>query len=409
MKKVILMSIDKNELRNLYIEENKSRKQIAVKFGLSESSIKFYLKKFGIIKQKIKLEKRECKACGKLFRVNSRHKHFCSLNCMRTWQKNHKLKEKQCVICGKKFYVSRDSYKKKCCSSTCSVILRRQTNLERYGVEACTQREEIKNKIMKTNLNKYGSICSLHGEDIEKKVKSTLIERYGVENPMQAKQIKEKVKETSIARYGTEHPFQNKEIRLKYEETMNKKYGVEHPSKSKEILQKKVDNNVKKWKVPYPITSSVVQEKIDETKRKNHSYNTSKPEEIIHKLLVKLYKDVKRQYKSKLYPFHCDFYIPILDLYIEYQGYPTHGGEPFDPTNKQHINKLKSWIKKSEEINLRGNKKDQYSKYVEVWTKKDPEKREIARKNKLNWIEFFSLEDFNNWFMLQEKSYVLNN
>ena len=44
MKKVILMSIDENELRNLYIEENKSRKQIAIKFGLSESSIKFYLK-----------------------------------------------------------------------------------------------------------------------------------------------------------------------------------------------------------------------------------------------------------------------------------------------------------------------------------------------------------------------------
>lgn len=50
------------------------------------------------------------------------------------------------------------------------------------------------------------------------------------------------------------------------------------------------------------------------------------------------------QYKSSVYPWHCDFYIKELDLYIEYQGYYTHGNHPFDIYNnedKVHLNELK--------------------------------------------------------------------
>ena len=44
---------------------------------------------------------------------------------------------------------------------------------------------------------------------------------------------------------------------------------------------------------------------------------------------------------SDLYPFHCDFYIPSLNLYIEYNGSWTHGKHPFDSLSKEDQNRLK--------------------------------------------------------------------
>ena len=53
---------------------------------------------------------------------------------------------------------------------------------------------------------------------------------------------------------------------------------------------------------------------------------------------------------------------------------------------------------KAKEINFKGNKKTKYLKYIEIWTIKDPLKRETARKNELNYIEFFNMKQFMEWF-----------
>ena len=60
--------------------------------------------------------------------------------------------------------------------------------------------------------------------------------------------------------------------------------------------------------------------KSDNTKRIKCTFNTSKPEEKGYKLLYNKFGfcNVKRQYRTKLYPFACDFYIKSLDTYIEF-------------------------------------------------------------------------------------------
>ena len=133
------------------------------------------------------------------------------------------------------------------------------------------------------------------------------------------------------------------------------------------------------------------------TKKKNNSFNTSKDEDYIYKCLYSKFKSVKRQYKSKKYPFHCDFYIPELDLYIEYQGDWSHGKYKrkifgsFNKTLNEHLDLLNLWKSKAKPRN-------RYEQAVNVWTKRDPLKRQIAKENKLNWIEFFTIEEFENWF-----------
>lgn len=127
-----------------------------------------------------------------------------------------------------------------------------------------------------------------------------------------------------------------------------------------------------------------------ETKRKNGTFVSSKAENEIKELLIKKFPNLKWQYKSEPYPFACDFYIPDLDLYIEYQGNWTHGGKPFTKT-KEDLEKLNSWLEKAKNSHY-------YDSAINVWTKRDPMKRKIAKQNNLNWKEFFSKNEFLLWF-----------
>ena len=139
---------------------------------------------------------------------------------------------------------------------------------------------------------------------------------------------------------------------------------------------------------------------IFKTKKENNSFNKSQEEQKIKKLLLNKFKNLKCQYKSKVYPFACDFYIPSLDLYVEYQGFWTHGQYnhkiygPFDKNNNEHVNLLNIWIDKSKTSNF-------YKKAIHVWTESDPLKRETAKKNNLNWIEFFTMDQFMEWYNKQ--------
>ena len=91
---------------------------------------------------------------------------------------------------------------------------------------------------------------------------------------------------------------------------------------------------------------------------------------------------------SEEYPFPCDFYIPSIDTYIEYQGFWTHGKEPYIGSEEQK-NVLNLWKNKNS---------TQYKRAIKTWTIEDIKKREIAIQNNLNWLEFFNMNQFMHWF-----------
>lgn len=83
--------------------------------------------------------------------------------------------------------------------------------------------------------------------------------------------------------------------------------------------------------------------------------------------------DVIRHYHSdSRYPFDCDFYIKSKDMFIEYQGHQTHGPEPFDSKNNQHIDYL--------------NKCRSRGVDMSTWVKRDPHKLEVAEKNNITLL-----------------------
>jgi len=250
-----------------------------------------------------------------------------------------------------------------------------QTNKERYGGNAPACSEYIRSKMYKTNKEKYGKEFALQCDSFKEKAKNTTKERYGVDNASKSEIIKEKKAKTTLKHYGVENPFQAEICKEKLKQTCIERYGVQYPNQNEEIKQKG-------W----------------QKKKENGTTNTSKPENQIYKLLKIKFNIVERQYKSEEYPFACDFYIPSLNLYIEYQGTIEHGKEPYDPNNLEHQAIIKEWLRRAELREAKIGKESRYRGFIDTWTVRDPKKREISRKNNLNWIEFFTLNQFIQWY-----------
>ena len=119
--------------------------------------------------------------------------------------------------------------------------------------------------------------------------------------------------------------------------------------------------------------------------------------EIYNKLLV-IFPNIKTQYKSKLYPFNCDFYIPEIDTYIEFHGSQFHHFHPFDKNNPDDIKELERLKVENNKKQLEGKIKNQYSGMISTWTIRDVKKRTIAKKNNLNFLEFYTLDEFYIWY-----------
>ena len=198
------------------------------------------------------------------------------------------------------------------------------------------------------------------------KYKQTCLEKYGVESNLNIPEVKEKIKQTCLEKYGVEFATQADVVKEKIKQTCLKRYGVPNGGGSKQSL-----------------------DKIANTKRKNHSFTTSKPEENLYKEIKSIYPSVIRQYKESRYPYNCDFYIPELDMFIELQGSWTHGKHPYNEKSNQDQLILNKW--KSRLLDNHGF----YLTAIKVWTISDPKKRETAKKNNLNYVELFNKEDIN--------------
>lgn len=240
--------------------------------------------------------------------------------------------------------------------------------------------------------------------------KRTLQKKYGVSNISQCNHIKDKKKQTSLDHYGVENPSQFSGIKEKIKQNCLNKYGVDSTNSLQWKKEKVRKTNLEKYNVPnimqvltteklnkhaQRIKDKIINNKphmvnqIYNTKKANNSFNISQSEIYIREMLEKVV-EVRTQYKSKEYPFACDFYISSLNLYIEYNGTWTHGGMPY-VHNEQCNSKLQIWKEKAKTSKF-------YQNAIKTWTIRDVIKRETARRNKLNWLEFFTLKDFYDWY-----------
>jgi very-short-patch-repair endonuclease len=124
---------------------------------------------------------------------------------------------------------------------------RKQTNLEKYGVEHYTQTEEYLEKTKQTNIEKYGVEHFSQTEEYLEKTKQSNLDRYGVEHPMYLDEFKklsaEKRNQVMLEKYGTTHAYGVEEFRIKAAEskikTNQERYGVDYYYQSDEFKEKR--------------------------------------------------------------------------------------------------------------------------------------------------------------------------
>lgn len=200
--------------------------------------------------------------------------------------------------------------------------------------------------------------------------------------------------------YSETHKKRLSELRMgKAPSNKGQPCSSEKKEKIRQTLKKKNQNQKFKentgW-TKYWINGGNTKEKIQqitkkqqETKEKNNTFNTSKPETSVYLYLKKVFANelVYRNYKSERYPYRCDFYIKSEDLFIELNLHWTHGPHPFDENNPEDIVLLNKWKEKAKTSKF-------YEQAIYVWTVLDKEKIKVAQINNLNYKLIYTKENF---------------
>ena len=168
------------------------------------------------------------------------------------------------------------------------------------------------------------------------------------------------------------------------EQKMLQKYGVKNAFQLQLVIQNNKNNQ------------NLIQDKKNQTHRRNKSFKSSEPENEGYKILSQISKNIIRNYTSPKYPFKCDYYLVDKDIYIELNQSWTHGGMPYDASKESCISQLKMWQDKSKMSRY-------YLNAIETWTIRDIKKRNLAKENKLNYIEFWNISDLKAWVDNQNK------
>ena len=310
-------------------------------------------------------ERPVCQVCGNpvefVGRKNNIFAKTCCKYCFKiTTQQNTTKHERKPLTEEELYYLSLSRFEKV-----------RYTCLKKYGVEHVSQlptntfksnnpqkRQDIKDKTKETRLQRYGqymspnNIESLLQDDVKKKRRESFIH-------------------TMEYRYGDIN-YRNWD---KYKQTCLERYGVDCWSKTNEFKQVMYDKH------------DEIQQKIYKTHKINNSFNQSKPENESYEVLKEIFPDVIREYKSDVYPFRCDFYIPSIDTYIECHYHWTYGKRLYSGS-PEDMKIVAEWKQKNT---------DYYKNAIKVWTKLDVKKYQCALEHNLNYLLFYNMQELIDW------------
>lgn len=267
-----------------------------------------------------------------------------------------------CPVCKKETkWQSFDRGYLKHCSCICTqkdkeVIKKREDCcIQKYGVKNPYQAEEIKTKIQNTNLQKYGVAYNLQRQETIEQAKKTKLLKYGNATYNNTA----KIKQTCLAKYGVDSYSKTDQFKVNLLNTLNfneiAKKG--YKTKSKKILQMKqlgyitIQDALSKYGQSWyknnivPIVYkyhtgfiSFKDEKIIEKYYLNNNGHSSQEENQLFEILKKYYNGTIIHGENKIIaPYEVDFYLPDLNIAIEYNGIYWHSTK--FKNNDYHYNK----------------------------------------------------------------------
>lgn len=209
---------------------------------------------------------------------------------------------------------------------------RKQTCIEKYGVEYSSQAETVKDKVKATNLERFGTEYVFGSKEIQEQIRKTNMEKYGVEYCSQREDVKEKVIATCLERFGTEHPSQSDEIKFKMKETSVENYGVAYPSQNKAVKEKTKKTLQDRYGVSSPFQLPGIMEKSNATQMERYGVDhywardakriteTGQPVNEWYALLP----DPKPTYGAFLFSYKGQLEVPLAELETIMSNYRNH-------------------------------------------------------------------------------------
>lgn len=260
----------------------------------------------------------------------------------------------------------------------------------------------------------HATCCKEHERLLAKRNETeTLKSKYGVDTTFKIPEINQRRLERSLTpeakakrrqtmkdRYGYEYAFRNPEsVKVAMRNSaLYRTNRAKNTLQMNKILLENPGTTIDDYRgIPeyeelvksYDETTAILN-KTYNTQKENGTMSTSSKEERLYDILSASFDDVDRNHKEERYKHKCDFYIPDLDLFIEYQGSMFHGQRPYDPEDEICKEYLEYLLDKSElRRNATGKEVSRYDSVIAVWTYGDVIKREEALANGLNYLEIY--------------------
>lgn len=335
-------NISKEELVELYINQNLSCKEVCEKLGLSKTSFYRKLKQFDIIK--------DCKDKSEILKRTNGRKIKLNFNAVLNYyiDENHTTEE-TAVYFGvseptiRRILNKNNVYKSKD---------KRQENKEKATLKnngfknafcAGEKRKEFQDKINKAAWSE---------ESRQKRISTNIIE-YGGNNPMNSIIVREKLENTNLDRYGVKYVLQSEEVRDRIKQTNLQRHNVENyatsllTERAREILKNK-DNFIKYLVEHKDSTTASISQDLECSASTiviylNQydlwdyiSYKNTLPEKWIFEILD---KNGIRHQKTKrvIYPLEIDAYCEDYNIGCEINGDYWHSSKKKD--KKYHFEK----------------------------------------------------------------------
>lgn len=176
----------------------------------------------------------------------------------------------------------------------------KQTLLDLYGVEHCSQLESMRNHLKQQQYYKYVEHPEI-GQSINEKRKQTCLKRYGVLSTNSLPEVIQKKKDACLDKYGVECSLQYPEFQELKIQTWLHNYGVDNPSKSDDVKLKKAMSFYQNGTCP-----------------------TSKPQIQLQKMLELEYGECQLNFPCKWYSLDCVIQYNNIKIDIEFDGNYWH-------------------------------------------------------------------------------------
>ena len=263
------------------------------------------------------LEIQTCIICNNPTKFDKKHKKFnlfCSDDCQNSDKGKSIINDKRKDTYSQKTILEKESVNNK----------RKNTNIDKYGVENTYQSKELQEKMkikrLDTVRDKYGVDYITQSKEFKEKSQKTLEENYGVDNPMKSDEIKEKQSESVMENYGVDNPMKSDEIKERQKSSVQKKYGFDNVFQNDKI---KREIHIKLKTKYYPTFIKLLKAKKIEPMFNDTDYisldDDNEPKEYKCLRCDKVFETVHTKVQKVYCPNHSNSSIAEFELYSEIQ------------------------------------------------------------------------------------------